>query len=117
MVRRKLAILYIYRDEWTKFTVYANFWFGNLNFHGYEVLRDETESSMFNSLFTHEIHISKSNIPELCIALKLKTTSQDELFIKLRERFSGKNGLYKLTDFLKDHGIKCREYIHDNRGE
>ena len=107
------TILFIYRDEWIRLIVYISFNLGYIFIKGYESNRGEKTSNIFNASFTHQISISHENFDDFCQALKLKTNSRDNMCDTLREKFNGKFGLQLLSDYLKGHGVKFGEYIHD----
>jgi hypothetical protein len=113
MSRIYSAILFTKRDEWNELTVEITFLLGNLIIYGYETSRNMLETSMIDSPYTHQIIIKKDYIHEFCLALRLKTNSRDKICDKLKEKFTGKLGLQLLSDFLKSHGVKFHEYIHD----
>ena len=117
MSRIYSAILFIYRDEWNELTVEITFLLRNLIIYGYETSRNMRETSMINSPYTHQITIKQEHIHEFCLALKLNTNSRDEICDKLKEKFTGKFGLQLLSEFLKSHGVKFHEYIHDRTGD
>lgn len=105
--------LFIYKDEWVRLTVHLSFGFGYIFIKGYESNRGNKTTNIFEASFTHQISISHENFDAFYQALKLKTISRDNLCNKLREKFSGRLGLQLLSDYLKGHGVKFDEYIHD----
>lgn len=117
MSRIYSAILFTQRDEWNELTVEITFLLRNLIIYGYETSRNMLETSMINSPYTHQIIIKQEHIHEFCLALKLKTNSRDKICDKLKEKFTGRLGLQLLSDFLKSHGVKFHEYIHDRTGD
>jgi hypothetical protein len=119
MSRYYSTILSIYRDEWVKSTILVryNSLFGVLYLKCYESKRGELDDNEFNAQYIHTIIFNKVNLHGLGVALKIKITSQDELVITLKRKFSGKNGLHKLSEFLKNHCVKFDEYIFDKTGD
>ena len=107
------TIIFRYNDEWVRLTVYLSFSLGYIFITGYESNRGEKTSDIFNASFTHHISISHENFDAFYHALKLKTNSRDNLCNTLREKFSGRLGLQLLSEYLKSHGVKFGEYIHD----
>lgn len=117
MSRLYSAILFTQRDEWNVLTVQITFLLGSLTIYGYETSRNMLETSIINSQYTHHIIIKQVHIHEFCLALKLKTNSRDKICDKLKEKFTGRLGLQLLSDFLKSHGVKFHEYIHDRTSD
>lgn len=117
MSRIYSAILFTQRDEWNELTVEITFLLGNLIIYGYETKRNNGETGMINSPYTHQIIIKQEHIHEFCLALKLKTNSRDKIYDKLKEKFTGRLGLQLLSDFLKSHCVKFHEYIHDRTSD